>query len=77
METATATCTSTTKGIRCSGRCDNDGCGLYGLVGWWKEREESRERKSVFEVEAAPFEEAEASDAVSREEKVFESFSHG
>jgi len=55
METATATCTSTTKGILCSGRCDNDGCGLYDLVGWWKEREESRERKSVFEVESMTF----------------------
>lgn len=46
-------CMNTRRGILCSGKCYSDGCGLYDLVGWWKEREESRERKSVFEMETS------------------------
>lgn len=53
MDTAMDTCMSTRKGILCLGNCYNDSCGLYDLVGWRKEREESRERKSVFEMETS------------------------
>lgn len=53
MDTAMDMGMSTTRGILCLGECEGGDVGLYDLVGWWKDREESRERKSIFEVEDA------------------------